>query len=132
MRLQGPHAPIFGIAYGRLCFDDGLDKMLAPEAESLLFQTWNVAWSIPPGLSVHQFLRDWYPISGRRPYRLKTLPRCFLRRNFAHRLAKPRVPCVRSEPRVPDHQEMKWTQLLRRFHQPQGGIPFHHLPHAIR
>jgi hypothetical protein len=49
MRLQGPHAPIFGIAYGRLCFDDGLDKMLAPEAESLLFQTWNVAWSIPPG-----------------------------------------------------------------------------------
>src|SRR6266404_1086175 len=26
---------------------------------------------------------------------------------------------------------MKWTQLLWRFHEPQGGIPFHHLPHAI-
>jgi hypothetical protein len=33
---------------------------------------------------------------------------------------------------VPDHQEMKWAQLLGRFHEPQGGIPFHHLPHAIR
>src|SRR4029077_7079333 len=62
---------------------------------------------------------------------LKRLPRCFLRRNLAHSLAKPGVPCVRSEPRVPDHQEMKWTQLVGRFHQPQGGIPFHHLPHAI-
>jgi hypothetical protein len=41
------------------------------------------------------------------------------------------MPRVRSEPRVPDHQEMKWTQLLWRFHEPQGGIPFHHLPHAI-
>ncbi len=30
-----------------------------------------------------------------------------------------------------DHQEMKWIQLLWRFHDPQGGIPFHHLPHAI-
>src|SRR5712672_4175166 len=26
---------------------------------------------------------------------------------------------------------MKWTQLLWRFHEPQGGIPFHHLPHTI-
>src|SRR5580704_3146055 len=26
---------------------------------------------------------------------------------------------------------MKWTQLLWRFYEPQGGIPFHHLPHAI-
>src|SRR5712672_4703188 len=26
---------------------------------------------------------------------------------------------------------MKWTQLLWRFHEPQGGIPLHHLPHAI-
>src|SRR6202030_286230 len=59
------------------------------------------------------------------------LPRCFLRRNLAHRLAKPSVPCVRSEPRVPDHQEMKWTQLVWRLREPQGGIPFHHLPHAI-
>jgi len=50
---------------------------------------------------------------------------------LAHRLAKPCVPRVRSEPRMPDHQEMKWTQLLWRFHEPQGGIPFHHLPHAI-
>src|SRR5271170_5132567 len=25
---------------------------------------------------------------------------------------------------------MKWTQLGRRFHEPQGGIVFHHLPHA--
>ena len=32
---------------------------------------------------------------------------------------------------MPDHQEMKWTQLLWRFHEPQGGIPFHHFPHAI-
>ena len=51
---------------------------------------------------------------------------------MAHRLAKPCVPRVCSEPRVPDHQEMKWTQLVWRFHEPQGGIPFHHLPHAIR
>ena len=50
---------------------------------------------------------------------------------MAHRLAKPCVPRVRSEPRVPDHQEMKWTQLVWRFHEPQGGIPLHHLPHAI-
>src|ERR1700722_16817835 len=70
-------------------------------------------------------------VGGRHPHWLKTLPRCFLRRNLAHRLAKPCVPCVCSEPRVPDHQEMKWTQLLRRFHEPQGGIAFHHLPHAI-
>jgi hypothetical protein len=68
---------------------------------------------------------------GRDPHWLKTLPRCFLRRNFAHRFAEPCVPCVRSEPRVPDHQEMKWTQLMWRFHDPQGGIPFDHLPHAI-
>jgi len=46
-------------------------------------------------------------------------------------LAKPCVPRVRSEPRVPDHQDVKWTQFLWRFHEPQGGIPFHHLPHAI-
>src|SRR5437879_10256924 len=26
---------------------------------------------------------------------------------------------------------MKCTQLLWRFHDPQGGIPLHHLPHAI-
>jgi hypothetical protein len=26
---------------------------------------------------------------------------------------------------------MKWTQLVWRLHKPQGGIPFHHLPHAI-
>ena len=51
---------------------------------------------------------------------------------MTHRLAKPCVPRVRSEPRVPDHQEMKWTQLVWRFHEPQGGIPFHHLPHAFR
>jgi hypothetical protein len=62
---------------------------------------------------------------------VKTLPRRFLRRNLAHRLAKPCVPRVRSEPRVPDQQEMKWTQFLWRFHEPQGGILFHHLPHAI-
>ena len=68
---------------------------------------------------------------GRDPHWLKTLPKCFLRRNFTHRFAEPRVPCVRGEPRMPDHQEMKWTQLLWRFHEPQGGIPFHHLPHAI-
>src|SRR5882724_1086485 len=68
---------------------------------------------------------------GPHPHWLKTLPRCFLRRDLAHRLAKPYVPRVRSEPRVPDHQEMKWMQLLWRFHEPQGGIPFHRLPHAI-
>ena len=56
---------------------------------------------------------------------------CFRRENLAHRLAKPGVPRVRGEPRVPDHQKMKWTQLLRRFHEAQGGIPLHHLPHAI-
>jgi len=26
---------------------------------------------------------------------------------------------------------MKWTQLLWRFHEPQGGIPVQHLPHAV-
>src|SRR6266478_7797580 len=26
---------------------------------------------------------------------------------------------------------MKWSQFLWRFHKPQGGIPFDHLPHAI-
>jgi NAD(P)-dependent dehydrogenase (short-subunit alcohol dehydrogenase family) len=26
---------------------------------------------------------------------------------------------------------MKWTQLLWRLHEPHGGIPFCHLPHAI-
>jgi hypothetical protein len=62
---------------------------------------------------------------------VKTLPRRFRRRNLAHRLAKPCVPRVRSEPRVPDQQKMKWTQFLWRFHEPQGGILFHHLPHAI-
>src|ERR1700746_2837668 len=67
----------------------------------------------------------------RHPHWLKTLPRCFLRRNLAHRLAKPCVPRVRSEPRVPDHQEMKGTQLLWRFHEPQAGIPLHHMSHAI-
>ena len=33
-----------------------------------------------------------------------------------------------SESRVPDHQEMKWTQLLWRFHEPQGGISLRRLP----
>src|ERR1700756_1639156 len=61
----------------------------------------------------------------------RMLLRWLLRRTLAHRLAKPCVPCVRSEPRVPNHQEMKRTQLARRFHEPQGGIPFHHVPHAI-
>jgi hypothetical protein len=32
---------------------------------------------------------------------------------------------------MPDHLEMKWMQLFWRFHQPQGGIPFHHFPHAM-
>jgi hypothetical protein len=43
---------------------------------------------------------------GRHGYWLKRLPRCFLRRNLAHGLAKPYVPRVRSEPQMPDHQEM--------------------------
>jgi hypothetical protein len=59
------------------------------------------------------------------------LPRCLPRRNLAHRLAKPCLPRVLSEPRMPDHQEMKWTHLVWRFHEPRGGISFHHLPHAI-
>ena len=50
---------------------------------------------------------------------------------MTHGLAKPDVASVRTQPRVPDHQEMKWTQLRWRFHEPQGGIVFHHLPHAI-
>jgi hypothetical protein len=32
---------------------------------------------------------------------------------------------------LPDHQEVKWAQLVWRIHEPQGGTPFHHLPHAI-
>ena len=68
---------------------------------------------------------------GRHPHGLKTLPRCFLRRKLAHRLAKPDVTRVSTQPWVPDHQEMKWMQLLWRFHKSQGAIPFHHLPHAI-
>jgi hypothetical protein len=54
----------------------------------------------------------------------------FLGRNLAQSFAKPDVTGVRTQPRVPDHQEMKWTQLGWRFHEPQGGIVFHHLPHA--
>src|SRR4030088_1980334 len=57
------------------------------------------SWSLGAGI---QF-------GGRHPHWLKTLPRGFRRRNLAHRLAKPCVPRVRSEPRMPDHQEMKWT-----------------------
>jgi hypothetical protein len=59
---------------------------------------------------------------GRHPHWLNTVLRCFLRRHLAHRLTQPCVPRVWSEPRVQDHQEMKWTELLWRFHEPQGGI----------
>src|ERR1700678_4156003 len=52
-------------------------------------------------------------------------------KNLSHSLAKPAVTSVRTQPGVPDHQEMKWTQLGWRFHKPQGGIAFHHLAHAI-
>jgi hypothetical protein len=66
---------------------------------------------------------------------LKRLPRCFPRRYLPYRLAKPCMSCVRSEPRMPDHLEMKWTQLLWHFHKQQSArrvvLPWKPLPESF-
>ena len=49
---------------------------------------------------------------------------------MAHSLAKPSMPRVGSESRVPDHQEMKWAQFGGRLNQAQIRIPFDRVNHA--
>ena len=68
---------------------------------------------------------------GHDPVRLQTLTNGLGMSSLARSFAKPRVAWVCSKPGMPDHQEVKRAQFRRRFHEPQGGIPFHHLPHAV-
>ncbi len=74
------------------------------------------------------FYEPWieYPISSMVVTRigLKTLSRCFLRRNLAHGLAKPHMTRIGVESRMPGHEEMKRVQFLRCLHEPQPAIVF--------
>ena len=42
------------------------------------------------------------------------------------------MPRVGILPGVPNHQEVKWTKLQRRFYQAQAGVSFHQVLHPAR